>query len=143
MEERFQEPSRGDLHLPADLVEWLRGHENERAGSRPRDMIHEKGSLKSRITFVRETAQGEILFRLSDGSGQAESSALRERFHLTNREAEVASSIAKGKSNRDIAAILSLSPRTIDKHLEVIFAKLNVENRTSAAALILGFRGTN
>ena len=46
--------------------------------------------------------------------------------------------MAKGKSNRDIATILSLSPRTIDKHLEVIFAKLNVENRTAAAAAVIG-----
>ena len=45
--------------------------------------------------------------------------------------------MVKGKANRDIATILSLSPRTIDKHLEVAFSKLNVENRTSAAALIL------
>ena len=48
--------------------------------------------------------------------------------------------IAQGKSNRDIAAILALSPRTIDKHLEVIFGKLSVENRTAAAAVILSVR---
>ena len=42
---------------------------------------------------------------------------------------------AKGKSNRDIAQILGLSPRTVDKHLEQIYAKLGVENRTSAAAM--------
>ncbi len=59
------------------------------------------------------------------------------RYGLTQREAEVLSWIARGKSNRDIAAILSLSPRTVDKHLEVVFAKLHVENRTAAAALIL------
>ena len=43
--------------------------------------------------------------------------------------------IARGKSNRDIAEILTLSPRTVNKHLEQIYAKLGVENRTSAAAL--------
>ena len=54
---------------------------------------------------------------------------------MTEREAEVLLWIARGKSNRDIAEILSLSPRTVNKHLEQIYAKLGVENRTSAAAL--------
>ena len=54
---------------------------------------------------------------------------------LTRREVEVARLVAKGRSNRDIAEILSLSPRTVNKHLEQIYAKLGVENRTSAAAL--------
>ena len=45
--------------------------------------------------------------------------------------------IARGKSNRDIAEILSLCPRTVNKHLEQIYAKLGVENRTSAAALAM------
>ena len=47
------------------------------------------------------------------------------------------------RAHRDIAEILSLSPRTVNKHLEQIYAKLGVENRTSAAALavrILGVR---
>jgi DNA-binding CsgD family transcriptional regulator len=54
---------------------------------------------------------------------------------VTDREAEVLLWIARGKSNRDIAEILSLSPRTVNKHLEQIYTKLGVENRTSAAAL--------
>ncbi len=54
---------------------------------------------------------------------------------LTLRESEVLLWIARGKSNKDIAEILQLSPRTVNKHLEQIFNKLGVENRTSAAAL--------
>ena len=38
-----------------------------------------------------------------------------------------------GKTNRDISAILGLSPRTVNKHLEQIFQKMGVDNRTSAA----------
>lgn len=37
--------------------------------------------------------------------------------------------LSKGKTNRDIAQILGLSPRTVDKHLEQIYSKLGVENR--------------
>jgi FixJ family two-component response regulator len=43
--------------------------------------------------------------------------------------------LSKGKTNRDIAQILGLSPRTVDKHLEQIYSKLGVENRTAAAAI--------
>ncbi len=51
------------------------------------------------------------------------------------REGEVLSWLSKGKTNRDIAQILGLSPRTVDKHLEQIYSKLGVENRTAAAAI--------
>lgn len=54
---------------------------------------------------------------------------------LTPREAEVLSWLAKGKTNRDIADILGMSPRTVNKHLEHIFEKLGVETRTAAAAV--------
>lgn len=54
---------------------------------------------------------------------------------LTPRETEVLSWLAKGKTNRDIADILGMSPRTVNKHLEHIFEKLGVETRTAAAAL--------
>ena len=60
---------------------------------------------------------------------------LKQKLAVTEREAEVLLWIARGKSNRDIAEILDLSPRTVNKHLEQIYAKLGVENRTSAAAL--------
>jgi DNA-binding CsgD family transcriptional regulator len=43
--------------------------------------------------------------------------------------------LSRGKSNRDIATILGLSPRTVNKHLEQMFEKLGVENRASATAL--------
>jgi DNA-binding CsgD family transcriptional regulator len=54
---------------------------------------------------------------------------------LTQRESEVLSWVAKGKTNRDIAEILGMSPRTVNKHLEHIFDKLGVETRSAAAAI--------
>lgn len=53
---------------------------------------------------------------------------------LTARESEVLLWVARGKTNRDIADILGMSPRTVNKHLEHIFEKLGVETRTAAAA---------
>ncbi len=54
---------------------------------------------------------------------------------LTPRETEVLSWLAKGKTNRDIADILGMNHRTVNKHLEHIFEKLGVETRAAAAAL--------
>jgi DNA-binding CsgD family transcriptional regulator len=52
---------------------------------------------------------------------------------LTPREAEVLQWIACGKTDADVAALLGLSPRTVQKHLEHIYLKLGVETRTAAA----------
>jgi DNA-binding CsgD family transcriptional regulator len=56
---------------------------------------------------------------------------------LTPREAEVLFWISQGKGNHDIGVILGAKTGTICKHVEHIFAKLNVENRTAAAVLAL------
>src|SRR5262249_10764190 len=56
---------------------------------------------------------------------------------LTPREAEVLLWISRGKSNHEIAVILGAKTGTICKHVEHIFVKLNVENRTSAAVVAL------
>jgi len=53
---------------------------------------------------------------------------------LTKREDEVLFWLSRGKSNRDIAAILQIKPATVGKHLEHIYPKLGVENRTAAAS---------
>src|SRR5436305_5693465 len=56
---------------------------------------------------------------------------------LTPREAEVRFWISEGKSNQDIGVILGAKTGTICKHVEHIFGKLNVENRTAAAVMAL------
>jgi DNA-binding CsgD family transcriptional regulator len=56
--------------------------------------------------------------------------------NLTAREVEILNWVENGKRNTEIASILGLSPHTIRKHLENIFAKLGVETRTAAVAAI-------
>jgi len=56
---------------------------------------------------------------------------------LTPREKEVLFWISRGKSNHDIGVILGAKTGTICKHVEHIFGKLNVENRTAAAVIAL------
>lgn len=80
----------------------------------------------------------EFLLRLSAVSAPSDGiDTLRAQFSLTAREAEVLLWIANGKTNREIGMILDMSPRTVNKHLEQVFRKLGVENRTSAAASAL------
>jgi DNA-binding response OmpR family regulator/DNA-binding CsgD family transcriptional regulator len=88
-----------------------------------------------RLFYLGKLAPSELLLRLAHGEQSITPADLRKELGLTSRESEVLSWISKGKTNRDIAQILGLSPRTIDKHLEQIYAKLGVENRTAAAAL--------
>jgi DNA-binding NarL/FixJ family response regulator len=60
-----------------------------------------------------------------------------ETLGLTPREAEVLFWVARGKTNDEIATVLGIGRTTVKKHLESVFAKLGVENRTTAAAVAL------
>ena len=63
--------------------------------------------------------------------------AMLEPLGLTPREAEILFWVTRGKTNPEIATILDIGLTTVKKHLESTFAKLGVENRTSAAAMAL------
>ena len=52
---------------------------------------------------------------------------------ITQREREILALVTIGKTNGEIGAILAISSRTVQKHLEHIFQKLGVETRTAAA----------
>ncbi|MEJ2752651.1 MAG: response regulator transcription factor, partial [Chloroflexota bacterium] len=68
----------------------------------------------------------------SPASSAAAADALVEP--LTPREMEVLQLIAGGDSNREIAAKLFVSVRTVKKHASNIYSKLNVSSRTQAVA---------
>jgi DNA-binding CsgD family transcriptional regulator len=57
---------------------------------------------------------------------------------LTPRERQILAWVARGKTNPEIAAVLQLAPGTVRKHLDNIYAKLGVPNRT--AAVTHGYR---
>jgi DNA-binding NarL/FixJ family response regulator len=56
-------------------------------------------------------------------------------FGLTAREIEVLQLVAAGRTNRDIAAELFISPKTASVHVSNILAKLSASRRTEAAAI--------
>lgn len=59
---------------------------------------------------------------------------------LTARERDVLDWLGAGKTDKDIAAILSISPRTVQKHLQRIYEKLGVETRTAAVLRAIATR---
>ncbi|MGX1317920.1 DNA-binding NarL/FixJ family response regulator [Bradyrhizobium sp. USDA 377] len=122
-----------DFVLPPSLLQWLeqakgKGSAKSQAASLP-------DNPQLRFYYMGETAPNEFLLRLSKEAGTALPPEFTSELGLTTREGEVLAWLSKGKTNRDIAQILGLSPRTVDKHLEQIYAKLGVENRTAAAAI--------
>jgi DNA-binding NarL/FixJ family response regulator len=85
--------------------------------------------------ILSDDGNDELLLRLVDRHRGTDEEPLAKAFALTLREAEVLLWIAHGKANKEIADILEMSPRTVNKHLEQIFNKLSVEKRTSAATM--------
>jgi DNA-binding NarL/FixJ family response regulator len=125
--------SEGGASLPPDILGWLK--ERSKTADGPSEKTSSPSGLK--FNFLACLSADEALLSVRPPSGSNDAIILRERHRLTQREAEVLRWLARGKSNRDIAEILGVSARTVDKYLEQIYSKLGVENRTSAAAIAL------
>jgi len=122
-----------DFVLSPSLLQWLEQAKAKGSSKSQAATLPENPQL--RLYYMGETAPNEFLLRLSREAGTAPPVEFTSELGLTTREGEVLAWLSKGKTNRDIAQILGLSPRTVDKHLEQIYAKLGVENRTAAAAI--------
>lgn len=85
--------------------------------------------LEAARSVFEEVGAAADLARLDDLSGRP-----RAAGGLTGREVEVLRLVAGGKTNKEIAADLVLSERTVERHVSNIFAKLAVSTRTAAAA---------
>lgn len=85
------------------------------------------------FSYVGLSVSNENLVKFTMQNNETSEQVLGRVLSLTAREAEVLYWLTMGKTNRDISAILGLSPRTVNKHLEQVFQKMGVDNRTSAA----------
>ena len=130
LREIFNYEDTGTFTVPPELAACLNPTSNGAAPSTKMKV----GDRSLEIIYVGRVSDGEILLRLALAEAEADKSALRRAFPLTDRETDVLLWIAAGKSNRDIADILGLSPRTVNKYLDQIYLKISVENRASAAA---------
>ncbi len=128
-----------DYTVSADVCAWLKREAEGDANGSAVSIALTVGDtpVKLRLSYIGQISADELLLRLVEDDLGGDEQLIKAKLALTARESEVLLWIARGKSNRDVAEILSLSPRTVNKHLEQIYAKLGVENRTAAAALAM------
>ncbi|MCA6102663.1 MULTISPECIES: response regulator [Bradyrhizobium] len=126
--------------LPDPMPQWLEQAQKGKTGSKTATMASFPGNEQLRLQYMGKLGPNEFLLRLAKDTSGDMPAEFSSELGLTTREGEVLSWLSKGKTNRDIAQILGLSPRTVDKHLEQIYAKLGVENRTAAAAIAVNAR---
>ncbi len=82
-------------------------------------------------------ASFQFVRRIEDELETASRRVARTRLDaLTPREAQVAKEVARGGSNKEIAARLGIKPRTVAAHLEHAFAKLDIGTRAELARVV-------
>lgn len=121
-----------------NMLSWLKRSATDlSAGTETLPLAINRGASRLVLNLFERTSDGEYLVVLHEESDVAQIDALMLALKLTQRESEVLYWLIKGKTNRDIADILGMSPRTVNKHLEHVFLKLDVETRTAAAAVAM------
>ena len=123
--------------LPEVVVSWGLACAARPDRCRPLAFAAPRTGRALEASYAGQISADEILLRLVTVDQAADEQVLRHRLKLTAREAEVLLWVSRGKTNRDIGDILGLSPRTVNKHLEQVFAKIGVENRATAAIQVV------
>ena len=90
------------------------------------------GSIEKLIDAIRTVATGGLAF-----SGHAQRTRLAAIKSPSQRELEVVQLVAEGASNDEIAGLLSISARTVDSHLRVLFDRYLAASRTELAMLAI------
>lgn len=89
------------------------------------------------IRYFKSARDNEHLLKIQSPNDEVDPVVLEKSLQVTRREAEVLLWVAHGKTNREIAEILEMSPRTVNKHLEQMYPKIGADNRTSAASIAI------
>lgn len=141
--EYFGGRSLAGSRLPEVLKRWVR-HEEAllgRVDELPpprRPLVVEQAGKRLVVRLVSATGQHLLLFE--EQQTGIEPTSL-EPLGLTRRETQVLALVAEGKGNEEVGRHLSISPRTVQKHLEHVYRKLGVETRTAALAHALKAAG--
>ncbi|MHC2017935.1 response regulator [Methylobacterium sp. CM6247] len=122
----------GGSRLPEAGRAWLA--EQLKGGNAASVTLPDTEGAAHSLSLIGTTGD-EVLLRLSRDASASGIERLRANLPITAREADVLFWLSRGKASRDIGDILGLSPRTVTKHLESIYAKLGVENRTAASMI--------
>jgi DNA-binding CsgD family transcriptional regulator len=142
----YCEPSSRQTHdLPDEIEQWVKEqqiramHENALLAPRPLLLLERQGKRLVVLFVVDHAGHSQLLLREERTTLSPQP---LEVLGVTKREAEVLLWVTQGKTNQDIAEILAMKPRTVHKHLEHIYNKLGVENRTAAASRAIEILGT-
>jgi DNA-binding CsgD family transcriptional regulator len=119
--------------LPGELADW---HEATRRTEHPPRLRRSRQGRRLRVTLLAG-AREDVLILREDRDRPLSADALASALPISRREAEVLALLAAGKTNAAIAAELSLSPRTVGRHVERVLARLGVPNRAAATAAAL------
>jgi DNA-binding CsgD family transcriptional regulator len=136
----FTNPHGSAEDLPEELASWL-AHLTTNSTQDSRlaapvsalETVRPNGRLQLRL--LRDDLTGHSMLLMEEDV--AISASEIEKLGLTKREAEILSWVAQGKTNPEISILCAISDRTVHKHLEHIYQKLGVENRTAAAQKVL------
>jgi len=109
---------------------------------RSRRRVDAREQLRSALQTFQDLGAGPWVQR-AEQELRASGETARKRdastsVALTAQETQIASFVAQGLSNREVAATLFLSPRTIDFHLRNVFAKTGITSRGELARINLG-----
>lgn len=93
-------------------------------------------ALEDLVEGVRAVSRGEQVWLVGTSSykpGRFGAASPHRLDSLSEREKEVLRAVAMGRTNREVAMELSISSKTVEKHLESIYSKLGVASRILAA----------
>lgn len=93
------------------------------------------------VSSIRQVYRGQLVFPLAAKRWLLGRSAPPDSAQLTDRERETLALVAEGRTNAQIARRLKVSENTVKFHLQNLYLKLGVTNRTEAAAIYLKERG--
>ncbi|MCC6316562.1 MAG: response regulator transcription factor [Gemmatimonadaceae bacterium] len=110
----------------------LRAIEAGAVGYLLKDVPHEE-----LFRALRAVARGERYLAPGVADRLVSSWTARPRSALTKREAAILAHVARGASNKEVAAALGITETTVKAHLVHVFEKLGVDNRTAAARVAL------
>lgn len=102
----------------------------------PQELIQVIEAANEGLSLLQPSMASKLLTEFSEVQKRQDEKAKHYAL-LTAREREVLACIAKGMSNKEIAAELFISDKTVKNHLSNIFEKLHINDRTSAAVMAL------
>jgi DNA-binding CsgD family transcriptional regulator len=119
--------------------DWERLEISEVAGSQNFVLIRGFGLPSGKAgTRIRVLLLLEAIERCASPSGR-----IKARFQLTDREAMIVEGLATGRTNKEIAAALSIREPTVKAHIRNIMAKTRCSTRTAVVALLLQSEDTS